>query len=859
VTDNSFFALVLFVCVSGFALYMVFLRRVLRELDPSQVVPERVKHAFDALAEGVLIIDERGDIVLANDAFHESVAATSDSLMGLNAGSLNWTTYQTDAALRPEKLPWSKVLKLGEGVIGKKISIHYASDLERSFAVNCTPILDDKKNVRGVITTFDDITELERKNEKLRKTLDHLKQTKHDVDMRNKELHHLATRDALTNILNRRSFNEAYEREFQEASEQGNDLVCMMIDIDHFKRINDNYGHGVGDKVIRFVADALGKEIRSGDILGRYGGEEYCVVLPNSSASDAVSIAERMRERIVAGDPEMFTSAIRITASIGLCSIESESNSKDDLLNKADRALYLAKESGRNKVLVWEEQQEPESSNVVELSEQRINRDAAESSLVGEPTSQELDASARIAQLEKIAEEKAKQLDEYVAYDPLTHLPERSLFLDRVEQALARARREGSVMAVLSLGLQNLKRVNDTLGYDSAREFLTQTADRLRGALREPDAISVFSNDASQTSISKLNESEFGILLPAVKDSESIAWIVKRVFDVLHEPMYINDHNILINMTMGIGVYPTDGQTAGDLIRQASVARYYAEQQPGINNVEYFSPDINRIANEQLRMESQMSTAIENEEFRILYQPKISLGNGEISGFEALIRWEHPTQGLLAPNEFIDIAERTRLINLIGDWVLVTACRQVKEFSEIAGRDLSCAVNVSPVQLSQPDLAERFIRMIQEEGANPELIELELTENCLLENLDQTYNTLAKLQSYGINISIDDFGTGYSGLSYLRTLPINILKVDRCFVADISSNDHDRAIVKAIVSMAQALDLRVIAEGIESRKQLEMLSEMGCEEAQGYFFGRPSEPDVAKGFLMRSQEVADAV
>lgn len=860
-TSNSFIVLILFVSISGFSLYTIFLRRVLRQLDPSQVVPERVKHAFDSLAEGVLILDESGQIVLANGSFYENVAARSDSLIGVSASALNWTAYQTDASVREDLLPWFRVMKSGDGVIGEKITIHHGSNLERSFAVNCTPIHDDGKNVRGVITTFDDVTELEKRNETLKQTLTNLKQTKFDVDMKNKELHYLATRDSLTSILNRRSFNELYAREFEQAVEQQTDLVCIMVDIDHFKRINDNYGHSVGDKVIKFVADVLGKQIRRDDILGRYGGEEFSVVLSNSSIENALAVAERMRKEITTGDPSMFTSALRITASFGLCSILDESESKDELLNKADKALYLAKESGRNKVMVWEESLPDSSANVVDINSQRAND--SDLDLIDTPAAsasgvEGTDTAARIQQLEKIAAEKAKQLDEYVAYDPLTQLPERSLFVDRVEQALLRAQRDGSVLAVLSLGLQNLKRVNDTLGYESARELLAETASRLQEALRESDAISLFSGGDSATTISKLNESEFGILLPAVKDSESIAWIVKRLFDVLHEPMYINDHNITINSSMGIGVFPNDGQTGADLIKQASIARYFAEQQPGLNNVEYFSEHINRVSREQLTLESEMSAAIENEEFCILYQPKIALASGEITGFESLIRWNHPTRGMLTPNEFIDIAERTRLINLIGDWVLENSCRQIAEFSKASNRELSCAVNMSPVQFSQTDLVERVLNMVQATGFNPDLLELELTESCLVDNLDQTYKTLASLQSYGINISIDDFGTGYSGLSYLRTLPINILKVDRCFVADIGTSDHDKAIVSAIVNMAKALDLRVIAEGVESRKQLEMLTEMGCEEAQGYFFGRPVSAEAARSLLLGSIQVSDA-
>ena len=284
---------------------------------------------------------------------------------------------------------------------------------------------------------------------------------------------------------------------------------------------------------------------------------------------------------------------------------------------------------------------------------------------------------------------------------------------------------------------------------------------------------------------------------------------------------------------------------------------YLQKRQSGVNNVEYFSEDINRLSREQLNLESQMSQAIDNAEFELVYQPKIDLKTGEIIGFESLLRWNHPVRGLLMPGEFIDIAERTRLINLIGDWVLRESCRQIMEFREVSSRDLSIAVNLSPVQFSQNDLDSSIVACLKDSGLNPQNLELELTESCLMENVDAAYQTLTRLQSHGINISIDDFGTGYSGLSYLRTLPINVLKVDRSFVADIDSNEHDTAIVAAVISMAKALDLRVVAEGVETSKQLDVLMEMDCDEAQGYLFSRPVSAEVAKSLLLGTKQLAN--
>jgi len=460
-----------------------------------------------------------------------------------------------------------------------------------------------------------------------------------------------------------------------------------------------------------------------------------------------------------------------------------------------------------------------------------------------------LSSAERITQLEKIASEQAEHFDNYVAYDQTTQLPNRSLFADRVTQALHRARREGRVMAVISLGLHDLRRVTDTLGLEASQLVLRETATRLKTMLRETDTISLMPDGKLESTLSTLSEGEYGLLLPSLEDTEVITWIVKRLFDSLQLPFEIEGHKLSISTHIGVGVYPEDGVDATVLIQNAAVSRYYAEKHRGENTVEFYSEEINRVSRRQLQLESELSAAIDNVEFDILYQPKIDLDTSAITGFEALLRWNHPVNGVLTPYEFIEIAERTRLINLIGDWVLEQACGHIQELSKHCGRNLSLAVNLSPVQFSQPDLAQRVQKILADTGLDPTLLELELTESCLLENVENTFKCLGLLQSQGINISIDDFGTGYSGLSYLRTLPVNILKVDRSFVADIASNPNDKAIITAIISMASALDLKVVAEGVETSAQMETLKAMNCREAQGFLWSPAVSVQSAKELL----------
>ncbi|MEP5763602.1 MAG: EAL domain-containing protein [Halieaceae bacterium] len=843
--DNNFITFLAFLSISGFVLYSLFLKRTMRELDPSNVIPPRVRAAFDALAEGVLILDEDGNIVLANSAFANRSSLNPSKLVGTNAADLNWSPYQQDHHIVKEKLPWSRVIRSGKEVTGSKLTIHARADAERSYAVNCTPLSDDANRLKGVIATFDDLTELEKKNVALSKTLIELKKSKTAVDQKTKELEYLATRDPLTNCLNRRAFGEKYQELFNEAQSQDNNLICIMIDIDHFKRVNDNYGHSMGDKVIKFMAETVQANIRKCDLLARYGGEEFCVILDNSGVEQAVAVAERMRKAVKSGDPRRFTSTLHITASFGIASLADGVKNGDELVNNADKALYLAKESGRNKVLVWDESadnqagvepiEEPGTPEQPAQPEQDLSYQVTEASTAADYGL----LQKRIKELERVTEEKAQQLDRYFSHDSLTKLPTRELFADRVEQALLRAQRTHCVAAVLSLGLDDLGRINATLGHEYAEKMLVETARRLNHVLRATDSVSQMFDAEDPAAVSKLNDGEFGILLSAAKNNKSITWIVKRIFDALHEPFYINDHAFNISSNIGIGVYPTDGTNAKVLIKKASVSRYYAEKLPGSNNVEYFSEDINQMSKEQLHIESQLSDAIENNEFVVYYQPKVDLRAGFICGFESLVRWQHPKRGILPPSEFIDIAEQTRLINVIGEWVLRESCKQLRIFERHCDFKPSIAVNLSPVQLSQPDLVERIGEILEETGVEPYRLELELTESCLMENLDTALDSLAQLQARGMKISVDDFGTGYSALSYLRSLPIDCLKVDRAFVADIDTNSHDHAIITAIISMAKALDLKIVAEGVETPNQLEALMAMNCDTAQGYLFSRP--------------------
>jgi diguanylate cyclase (GGDEF)-like protein/PAS domain S-box-containing protein len=357
IMGSSIYKLVLFILIFGFFAYLFFILRTLRQLDPSAVVPERVNAAFDTLTEGVLILDEEEQIVLANKAFAEKLGRTPDSLLGIKAIELGWKDKPGQTSRI--NLPWTKAIQSGEASMGYHLDLSVSSGLVRKFVVNCAPIFGDHHTAQGVLITFDDVTVLEQKNIELSSLIAQLETAQIEVTQQNKELHFLATRDPLTGCLNRRSFYEAFGIEFAKAKKEGIELSCIMVDIDHFKLVNDNYGHAMGDEIIQLLANILHSNSRKDDLVGRYGGEEFCLVLPGLSADHALSVAERIRLSVMNESSKIYEQAgLIVTASLGVASIFDHAENPAELNNQADKALYVAKESGRNRVIRWHPSQE---------------------------------------------------------------------------------------------------------------------------------------------------------------------------------------------------------------------------------------------------------------------------------------------------------------------------------------------------------------------------------------------------------------------------------------------------------------------------------------------------------------------
>ena len=445
---------------------------------------------------------------------------------------------------------------------------------------------------------------------------------------------------------------------------------------------------------------------------------------------------------------------------------------------------------------------------------------------------------ASLLEDEREASELASAEISHLAYtDPLTGLPNRPLFMDHLILALAQAARSNQKVAVFFLDLDRFKDINDSLGHSTGDALLRSVADRIRRCVREGDTIARFGGD------------EFTLLIPRIDNVEDAAKIAQKIHETLKIPFMIADRELFVTTSIGITVYPVDGVDPETLVRNADSAMYRAKDS-GRDNYQLYAPAMNARALERLALENTLRRALENDELVLHYQPLVSALTRQVVGFESLVRWQHPEQGLLSPAHFISTAEMSGLIVPIGLWILRTACMQAKLWQKRSDRDLYVAVNLSARQFQQPNLVDEVAAVLEETKLRPDLLELEITESNAMQNAEKTIYTLRELKALGVRIAMDDFGTGYSSLSYLKRFPIDTLKLDRSFVLDVTTDPSDAAIVSAVIAMAHSLKLHVVAEGVETEQQLDFLCSQNCDRIQGYFFSRPLPSEDLAPYIM---------
>jgi diguanylate cyclase (GGDEF)-like protein len=429
-------------------------------------------------------------------------------------------------------------------------------------------------------------------------------------------------------------------------------------------------------------------------------------------------------------------------------------------------------------------------------------------------------------QLEQLLEERTAEVDRLAYYDTITQLPNRTLFEDRLAQAVAIARSTDQTLGVLFISLDQFKKVNDTLGHGPGDSLLREFAERLKSCISQTDTVARFGND------------EFALLRTQIDGTKDVIETIGSLVQMLKFSFDIDGQELFATASVGVSLFPLDGEDGQTLLKNAGAALYKAKRSGGAN-YQFYTADMHELASRRLALETSLRRAIQNEEFLIHYQPRVSVDSLEITGVEALVRWQHPQLGLISPAEFIPMAEDTGLIVPIGEWVMRQACLQSKSWQKQGFAPIQMAVNICARQFHDQDLAQTVIRILDETNLAPQHLELELTESSIMQNAEMAANVLSRLKAMGIKISIDDFGTGFSSLASLKRLPIDALKVDKSFVMDATTDPDDAALVMAIITLAHNLRLKVIAEGVETEEQLRFLHLLRCDEIQGFLFSKP--------------------
>lgn len=418
------------------------------------------------------------------------------------------------------------------------------------------------------------------------------------------------------------------------------------------------------------------------------------------------------------------------------------------------------------------------------------------------------------------------ELTHQATHDILTGVPNRNLLEDRLNQTLAVARRHGRLFALVFIDLDHFKHINDGLGHKAGDAVLLQVSARLRAVIRSGDTLARYAGD------------EFVVILNELQSESAIGDAILRLRNAISRPVTVEDRELIITASMGVSVYPSDGNAADELMRNADAAMYQAKQE-GRDGFRFFTHGLSVESHNRMEIAARLRGALDAREFFLVYQPKICLADGNVSGVEALMRWQHPELGIVPPSQFIPLAEETGLIVSMGLWALREACTQIAQWRSQNGLEISVAVNLSARQFRQKDLVSVICSALEEHDVPPRLLQCEVTESAMLHDVDAATQVLTALREVGVKVSLDDFGTGYSSLSYLKRLPIDSVKIDRSFVSDVTTDPESAKIVQAIIGLTKALELTAIAEGVETLEQLEFLQQLGCEEAQGYYYAKP--------------------
>lgn len=812
--------------------FTAFLFRALVQLDPRKAVPGRVDSAMDLFRAGVIVLDRNLRIVMVNESAEKLVARSKDELLGYKLD--DWPWKQSEHI----DFPWNSTFDSELSVSDCPMSLVAGGGEDLSLLVSCVFVGEPDGEYKGVLVTLDDITTVEKQNRELTRMVLRLRETQELIKEKNSELKKLATIDPLSGIANRRALMEELHEQVSVAIRDNSDLSCIMTDIDFFKNVNDTYGHQVGDEVISACAGVLQSLCGDEYFVGRYGGEEFVVVLPGLNAEEAAQFAERARISVIALAYGDQLAVDKLSASYGVADMSAGATDGSSLVDAADKALYKAKENGRNCVVIFD----PEAESGEAIAD--VSPSTSET-LIQKAESDHI--KARVVELESMLAIRDREISRLGDYDALTGIPLRAVFLQRAEFELSRAARYETLVGVLSFEIRDIDEFLATFGYLRAEALIKEVVERLQSGLRSTDVISMLS---SEHSLSRITSNEYAILLSSLREATSAMIVVTRMKRLLSEPFSVAGEKVYVGVSIGIAMSEHQSDNADRLLSDANKARGVAAMRSEKFSHVYATPGLSEQSNDYIRLEADLHEAIENNAIETWYQPKLDLSSNRIVGMEALLRWRHPTRGFVSPELFVSVAEANGLIDVLSIGVLRSTLEQIVVWRSMGFTDLKVSINVSPLQLRSESLARDTLHELHKAGVSGSQLEIEITETSFLENIEQARKDLLLLKDGGISVSLDDFGTGYTSLSLLSQLPLDVVKIDRSFIDAIAESDRSRDVVGSVISMAHALDLLVVGEGVETSAQLKVLSELSCDQIQGYLISKPKPADEITKFLL---------
>ena len=813
----------------------------LRKISKTEIASERnkLKSVIGALSDGLFAFNRGGELLFLNDAAKGFLMQDTNEKVGKKI--LDQFTFHSpdDNQTRLSTQDLIDLLIDGKTYQDSATLLH----MERNnIFVSCmaNPI-KEHNYVTGFILLFRDVTNVKRAEESIRKNEQEYKllfqnstdaiylidpDTKLILDCNTKALELSCT--SLEN-LRKKSFFELHPEKDQALLPN---IYKKILEEGFVQGISGLHHQQLDNNLVPIEISARVIELENGKFILKMVQD----ISERLKAESRLKLATKVFENILEG--VLVTNAEGIIQYVNPAFSEITGFSAEDALghkpnilksDRHDKEFYdnmwsALLKSGRWQGEVWNRRKNGEAYI------QRMNI-AVIKNPNGE-TTQYASVMSDITDVKRAEEEIKHQ----AYHDNLTGLPNRCLFSDRLDQAVVRGLRSKQVFAVLLIDLDDFKNINDTLGHVVGDMALKAVGDRLSACSRAEDTVA------------RLGGDEFTIILEKIENSMEVERIVDRVLEEMAKPFIVNDKEFYTTVSIGIAFFPTDGNTAEKLLQNADMAMYHVKDL-GKNNFEYFSHSMRKRVSRRRDIATLMQKAIERNEFTIYYQPKLDVKSGRISGVEALLRWQRPGKGMVSPAEFILIAEENGLILQIGEHALRKSCEYLKEWNNAGFNDLKMAVNLSARQLDEKRLLEIVHETLDETGINPEHLNLEVTESSMMKDQKRAMITLNELKKLGVNISMDNFGTGYSSLSYLRLFPIDELKIDISLIRKIPGDRSDSAIVSSIISMAHALEINVVAEGVETQEQLDYLCSINCDEIQGYFFSRPIPPNAMKFML----------